>query len=76
MKAVKTKKELAPKQREDLLKTLKARFAKNANRHKGLEWDKVEAKLEAAPEKLWSLYQMEETGGEPDEDSSGEGAVS
>ena len=60
------KKELSPKQREDLLKTLKARFEKNMNRHKGLEWAKVLAKLEANPEKLWSLNEMERTGGEPD----------
>ena len=66
MKEAKAKKELAPKQREELLRTLKARFTKHANRHKGLEWDKVEARLESAPEKLWSLHQMEETGGEPD----------
>jgi hypothetical protein len=66
MKEAKAKKELAPKQREELLKTLKARFAKHANRHQGLEWDKVEARLEAASAKLWSLHEMEKTGGEPD----------
>jgi hypothetical protein len=60
------KKELSPKQREDLLKTLKARFEKNTNRHRGLEWAKVQAKLEANAEKLWSLNEMERTGGEPD----------
>ena len=60
------KKELSAKQREDLLNTLKARFEKNMNRHKGLEWAKVEAKLEANSEKLWSLNEMERTGGEPD----------
>ncbi len=60
------KKELSPKQREELLRTLKARFEKNMNRHKGLEWAKVQAKLEANPEKLWSLHEMERTGGEPD----------
>jgi hypothetical protein len=60
------KKELSPKQREDLLKILKARFEKNMNRHKGLEWAKIEAKLEANTEKLWSLNEMERTGGEPD----------
>ena len=60
------KKELSPKQREELLKALKARFEKNLNRHKGLEWAKVQAKLEANPEKLWSLNEMERTGGEPD----------
>ena len=60
------KKELSPKQREELLKALKARFEKNLNRHKGLEWAKVWAKLEANAEKLWSLNEMERTGGEPD----------
>jgi hypothetical protein len=60
------KKELAPKQREELLRTLKARFEKNMNHHKGLEWAKVQAKLEANTEKLWSLNEMERTGGEPD----------
>ena len=67
------KKELSPKQREELLKTLKARFEKNLptgqagmNRHKGIEWSKVQAKLEANPDKLWSLNEMEATGGEPD----------
>ena len=60
------KKELSPKQREDLLKALKARFEKNLNRHKGLDWAKVQAKLEASAEKLWSLNEMERTGGEPD----------
>ena len=61
-----TKKELSPAQREVLLKTLKARFEKNLNRHQGLEWTKVQAKLEAHTEKLWSLNEMERTGGEPD----------
>ena len=60
------KKELSPKQREELLKTLKARFEKNLNRHKGLEWAKVQAKLDADAGKLWSLNEMERTGGEPD----------
>ena len=60
------KKNLSPEQREQLLKTLKARFEKNMNRHKGLEWAKVQAKLEANTEKLWSLNEMESTGGEPD----------
>jgi Protein of unknown function (DUF4256) len=60
------KKELSPKQREELLKTLKARFEKNINRHQGLEWAKIQAKLEANPQKLWSLNEMEKTGGEPD----------
>jgi hypothetical protein len=66
MKSVETKKELPPGQREELLRTLKARFEKNMNRHKGLDWAKVQAKLEANTEKLWSLYEMERTGGEPD----------
>src|SRR5574341_1259149 len=60
------KKELSPEQSEELLRALKARFEKNMNRHKGLEWAKVQAKLEANPEKLWSLNEMERTGGEPD----------
>ncbi len=65
------KKELLPEQSEELLTALKARFEKNMNRHKGLEWAKVQAKLEANPdryrdEKLWSLNEMERTGGEPD----------
>ena len=63
------KKELSPKQREELVKTLKARFEKNLNRHKGLDWAKVQSRLcgmEANPEKLWSLNEMESTGGEPD----------
>ena len=54
------------KQREELFRSLKARFEKNMNRHKGLEWAKVQAKLENYPEKLWSLNEMERTGGEPD----------
>src|SRR3979490_3268229 len=66
MKAAQTKKELSAKQREELLRALKARFEKNMNRHKGLEWANVQAKLEAKPEKLWSLQEMERTGGEPD----------
>src|ERR1700724_3270941 len=60
------KKEFSTKQREELLNTLTARFEKNINRHKGLEWAKVQAKLEANTEKLWSLSEMERTGGEPD----------
>ena len=59
-------KELSPARREELLEVLKGRFGKNMNRHKGLEWSKVEAKLKANPEKLWSLDEMERTGGEPD----------
>ena len=62
----KIKKELTPEQRQKLLKALKARFEKNVNRHKGLEWIKVQTKLEDNTEKLWSLYEMERTGGEPD----------
>ncbi len=60
------KRELAPAQRKELLSALKARFEKNKNRHKDLEWAKVQAKLEANTEKLWSLNEMERTGGEPD----------
>jgi hypothetical protein len=60
------KKELSAKQREELLKTLKERFEKNISRHKGLDWAKVQARLDANPEKLWSLAEMERTGGEPD----------
>ncbi len=59
-------KKLSPQQREELLTALKTRFEKNINRHKGLDWTKVQAKLEANPEKLWSLNEMERTGGEPD----------
>lgn len=57
---------LSPEQAEELLGILKARFEKNMNRHEGLEWDKVQTRLEANIEKLWSLQQMEDTGGEPD----------
>lgn len=60
------KKQLSPAQREELLGALKTRFEKNLNRHKGLEWAKVQARLEAHPEKFWSLNEMEKTGGEPD----------
>jgi len=60
------KKDLSPEQREELLKVLKTRFEKNMNRHEGLEWIKIQAKLEAKIEKLWSLNEMERTGGEPD----------
>jgi hypothetical protein len=66
MKAAKAKKELSTKQREELLSILKVRFEKNMNRHKGLKWAKVQAKLEANAKKLWSLSEMERTGGEPD----------
>lgn len=58
--------ELAPKEREALLKAMKARFEKNMSRHPGLAWAKVQAKLEASAKKLWSLSEMEKTGGEPD----------
>ena len=60
------KRELSPEQREELLRTLKARFEKNMNRHKGLEWTRVQEKLEPHAEKLWSLNEMERTGGGPD----------
>jgi len=63
---MKTKKELSPDQRDELLRTLQTRFEKNMNRHKGIEWAKVQAKLEANAAKLWSLNEMETTGGEPD----------
>jgi hypothetical protein len=70
MRAIKTpnsnKKDLSPEQRKELLGALKTRFEKNMNRHESLEWAKVQAKLEANPEKLWSLSEMERTGGEPD----------
>src|ERR1700719_747228 len=60
------KKDLSSEQREEQLRVLKARFEKNMNRHKGLEWAKVQAKLEVNAENLWSLNEMERTGGEPD----------
>src|ERR1700730_12850316 len=60
------KRDLSPEQREELLRALKARFEKNMNRHKGLEWARVQAKLEVDAEKLWSLNEMESTDGEPD----------
>ncbi len=60
------KKELSPEQRENLLGALKARFEQNMSRHKGIEWAKVQVKLEANADKLWSLSEMERTGGEPD----------
>ncbi|MCM3056186.1 DUF4256 domain-containing protein [Caldibacillus thermoamylovorans] len=62
----KGKSQLSPEQQEKLLEILKNRFEKNMNRHNGLEWEKVQAKLETNTEKLWSLYEMERTGGEPD----------
>lgn len=61
-----TKKELSSKQLEELIDILKARFNKNMNRHKGIDWTKVEARLKTNPKKLWSLYEMEKTDGEPD----------
>ena len=61
-----TNKDLSAPQREELLTTLKTRFEKNMNRHKGVDWTNVQAKLETNPEKLWSLNEMETTGGEPD----------
>jgi len=60
------KKKLSPEQEKELIGVLKARFEKNMNRHKGLEWAQIQAKLEVNTEKLWSLYEMERTGGEPD----------
>jgi hypothetical protein len=60
------KKALSPAQQKEIISVLKARFGKNMNRHKGLEWAKIEAKLEANTDKLWSLHEMEATGGEPD----------
>ena len=66
MKSAKNQKALAAKEREELLETLKSRFEKNMDRHAGLAWAKVKARLEAHPEKLWSLSEMERTGGEPD----------
>lgn len=69
-------KELLPEQREELLRTLKTRFEKNMVRHQELKWASIQAKLEAHPEKLWSLHEMESTGGEPDvvgqDDQTGE----
>lgn len=66
MKSTSGGKKLSSKQQEELLSTLKNRFDKNMKRHKGLQWAKVQAKLEANPDKLWSLHEMESTGGEPD----------
>jgi len=63
---MKNRKELSPEQREELIKTLKVRFEKNKSRHTGLEWANVQSKLEANADKLWSLGEMERTGGEPD----------
>ena len=61
-----TKKELTAEQRDELFKILKARFDKNTDRHKGIKWDDVQKRLEAHPKKLWSLDEIERTGGEPD----------
>jgi hypothetical protein len=66
MKTAKPSKTLSPEERAGLLLTLKTRFEKNPKRHAGLDWSKIQAKLEAAPAKLWSLAEMEKTGGEPD----------
>jgi hypothetical protein len=65
-KSKSNKRKLSPEQREELFLVLRARFEKNMSRHKGIEWAKVQAKLEANPERLWSLDEMESTGGEPD----------
>ncbi len=59
-------KHLSPEERDELLHTLRTRFEKNENRHRGLAWSDVRARLDATPEKLWSLHEMEQTGGEPD----------
>ncbi len=66
MRTTKARNRLSPEEREKLLRTLQTRFEKNMNRHKGLTWPQVEAKLSADAEKLWSLHEMEMTGGEPD----------
>ena len=66
MSNIEIKKELSSEQTEDLLRALKVRFEKNMNRHEGLDWAKVQTKLEANTKKLWSLHEMERTGGEPD----------
>jgi hypothetical protein len=74
--AVENKKELSSGQDEELFSTLKVRFEKNMNRHQGIDWDKVNTRLEVFTEKLWSLNEMERTGGEPDvvgyDDKTGE----
>ena len=66
MKAAKTKMMLSPDQREELLRTLRERFDRHGNRHPGIAWAALQAKLEASAAKLWSLHEMERTGGEPD----------
>jgi hypothetical protein len=65
-RGIETRQQVPPEQREALLRTLKARFEKHTIRHQGLRWMAVQARLEANPEKLWSLHEMERTGGEPD----------
>ena len=66
MNNIKNKKRLSPEQHDELLRVMKARFEKNMDRHKGLEWAKIQDKLQANTEKLWSVHEMERTGGEPD----------
>ena len=66
MSTKRNSKELSPQQREELLSTLKTRFEKNMHRHKGLSWAKVQTRLEASADKLWSLHEMDASGGEPD----------
>lgn len=66
MTGKRSKKRLGPGQRDELLATLKARFPGNVNRHEDLQWERVRSRLESDPEKLWSLGEMERTGGEPD----------
>jgi hypothetical protein len=65
-RSARNNKRLSARERDELLRTLRARFEKHMNRHRGLEWAKVQAKLEASAEGLWSLSEMERTGGEPD----------
>ena len=65
-RGIETRQQLPPEQRGELLRTLKARFEKHMNRHQGLQWTAVQARLEANPAKLWPLHEMERTGGEPD----------
>lgn len=76
MKSTQLKRDLSPASREELLQALKARFERNMSRHPGLAWADVKARLEASPGKLWSLHEMERTGGEPDvvgrDDATGE----
>jgi len=66
MSTTTSKKKLSTAERDELLKTLKNRFEKNKNRHKGIDWPNVQTKLEANADKLWTLSEMEKTGGEPD----------